>query len=58
VYDAILVVVNHYTKMVRYIPTQKTATATELANLFVKYIVRFFSLLIGIVSNRGSLFTS
>jgi hypothetical protein len=28
-----------------------------LANLFVKHIVRFFSLLIGIVSNRGSLFT-
>jgi hypothetical protein len=58
VYDAILVVVNRYTKMARYIPTQKTATATELADLFIKHIVRFFGLLIGIVSNRGSLFTS
>jgi hypothetical protein len=58
VYDAILVVVNYYTKIARYIPTQKTATTTELANLFIKHIVRFFSFLIGIVSNRGSLFTS
>jgi hypothetical protein len=58
VYDAILVVVNCYTKIARYIPIQKTATATELANLFIKHIVRFFSLLIGIVSNRGSLFIS
>jgi hypothetical protein len=58
VYNAILVVVNCYTKIARYIPTQKTATATELANLFVEYIVRFFGLLIGIVSNKGSLFIS
>jgi hypothetical protein len=58
VYNAILVVINCYTKIARYIPTQKTATVIELANLFVKHIVRFFSLLIGIVSNRGSLFTS
>jgi transposase InsO family protein len=58
VYDAILVVVDRYTKMARYIPTQKTATATELADLFVEHIVRFFGLPIGIVSDRGSLFTS
>jgi hypothetical protein len=58
VYNVILVVINCYTKIARYIPTQKTITATELANLFIKHIVRFFSLLIGIVSNRGSLFTS
>lgn len=58
VYDAILVVVDRYTKMARYIPTQKTATAAQLADLFIDQIVRFFGLPQGIVSDRGSVFTS
>jgi transposase InsO family protein len=58
VYDAILVVVDRYTKMARYIPTQKTATSTDLADLFIHEIVRFFGLPSGIVSDRGSVFTS
>jgi transposase InsO family protein len=58
VYDAILVIVDRYTKMARYIPTQKTATSTDLADLFIHEIVRFFGLPHGIVSDRGSVFTS
>ncbi len=57
-HNIILVVINYYTKIARYISIQKAITIIELANLFIKYIVRFFSLLIGIVSNRGSLFIS
>lgn len=44
--------------MARYIPTQKTATAAQLADLFIDQIVRFFGLPQGIVSDRGSVFTS
>ena len=58
VYDAIWVVVDRYTKMARYIPTTKTLTATELADLFTDNIVCFFGLPLGIVSDRGSVFTS
>jgi hypothetical protein len=58
VYDAILVVVDCYTKIARYIPIQKTATLTDLADLFIYEIVRFFRLLSGIVLDRGSVFTS
>ena len=39
IYDAILVVVNCYTKMVRYIYTTKIITAVELAELFFDEIV-------------------
>jgi transposase InsO family protein len=57
-YDAILVIVDRYTKMARYIPTQKSATASDLADMFIHEVVRFFGLPDGIVSDRGSLFTS
>ena len=39
IYNAILVVVNCYTKMMRYIYTIKTITAVELAELFFNEIV-------------------
>ena len=57
VYDAILVVIDRYTKMVIYIPTQKTVNAPELADLFLDVIGRVGAP-DGIVSDRGSLFTS
>ena len=58
IYDAILVVVNCYTKMVRYIYTIKTITAVKLAELFFNEIVCRYEVLKGIVSDRGSVFTS
>jgi transposase InsO family protein len=58
VYDAVLVVVDRFTKMVMYIPTTKTITAPELADIFFKKIVARFGRPRGIVSDRGSLFTS
>jgi len=58
VYNAIYVIVNRYTKMALYLPTVKTITATELADLFLNKVVRRFGAPRGIISNRGSIFTS
>ena len=58
IYDAILVVVDCYTKMVRYIYTTKTITAVKLAELFFNEIVCRYEVPKGIVSDRGSVFTS
>lgn len=58
VYDSILVVVDRYTKTARYIPCNKTCTADELATLFYTEIVCRYGVPKGIVSDRGSVFTS
>jgi len=58
VYDSILVVVDRYTKMTRYLPTNKTITAERLADLFFEEIIYRFGTPIGIVTDRGSVFTS
>lgn len=58
VYDSILVVVDRYTKMARYIPCNKTCTAERLASLFYDEIICRYGVPNGIVSDRGSVFTS
>ena len=58
VYDTILVIVDRYTKMVRYLPTQKTINAVDLAELFFEEIIMRYGCPDGIVSDRGSVFTS
>ena len=58
VVDSILVVVDRYTKMVVYIPTTKRCTSVDLANLLVQWIVRRYGVPRGIVTDRGSVFTS
>ena len=58
VYDAILVVVDRYTKMLRYIPTTKKINAVELTELFFTEIALKFGTPDGIVTDRGSVFTS
>jgi hypothetical protein len=44
--------------MARYIPTVKTLKAVELAELFITNIVSLFGIPTGIVTDRGSVFTS
>ena len=58
VYDSILVVVDRYTKVARYVPCTKSLTADALAELFLNTIVRFYGVPKGIISDQGSVFTS
>jgi hypothetical protein len=39
VYDAILVIINQYTKAARYLPITSKVNAKDLANLFLQEIV-------------------
>jgi hypothetical protein len=58
IYDSVLVIVDRYTKLARYIPCSKTIDAPELAELFMEYWVKDFGTPEGIVSDRGPQFTS
>ena len=58
VYNAYMIVVNHYTKIAKYISTTKTINSMELANELKDNIIQNFSMLKGIVSDRESVFTS
>lgn len=46
------------TKRARFIPVRSTRTASKLAELYVKWIVRFHGIPKSIVSDRDPLFTS
>ena len=58
VYDSILVIVDHYMKMTRYLSTKKTLTVVELAKLFFKQIALKYEISNNIVIDRNSLFIS
>ena len=58
VYNAILVVVDRYTKIARYVPCNKTCIAEKLVSMFYDEIIYRYGVLNGIVSDRGSVFTS
>ncbi|KAF4627116.1 hypothetical protein G7Y89_g11043 [Cudoniella acicularis] len=57
-FDCILVVVDRYSKMARYIPCYKTIDSPELATLLWKEVFSMFGTPSGIVSDRGTVFTS
>jgi hypothetical protein len=56
--DAILVIVDRFTKMAKYFPVRKTLDASQLAQILVTRIVKDFGTPQSIVSDRGSIFTS
>ena len=56
--DAILVLVDRYSKLACYIPAQGNWSAIDLANTFHAEFICRFGTPEGIVSDRGSLFTS
>ena len=56
--DAILVIVDRFTKYSLFLPVSSTITAAELAELFHRHVELVFGPPEGIVSDRGSLFTS
>ena len=50
-YDAILVVIDHYTKMTKFIPITTDLAAPEFAALFYENIELKYSSLKGIISD-------
>jgi transposase InsO family protein len=57
-FDAILVVVDRYSKMARYIACHKTVDSPELAKILWERVFSLFGTPDGIVSDRGTVFTS
>lgn len=57
-YDALLVVVDRYSKMAKYIPCTAEIAAEELAQLLIEHVYSVFGAPESIISDRGSLFTS
>jgi hypothetical protein len=57
-HNALLVVVDRYTKIAKYIATRKTIDAPGLARQFIKYWFKDQGIPSHIVTDRGSLFTS
>lgn len=58
VHDAILVVVDRYTKAARYIPVTKDIDAVQLSKVMYEEIFLRYGWPEGIISDRGSVFTS
>jgi hypothetical protein len=56
--DAILVIVDRYSKMNVYVPTTKRCDSVELAIILRDYVVRHYGMPEGILTDRGSVFTS
>ena len=57
-YDAILVVMDRFTKMALYVATTKRVDAEGLANLFIEHIVCRYGAPESVVSDRGTVFTA
>jgi hypothetical protein len=57
-FDSILVVIDRFTKLGHFLPCVKTMNSNQLAELFLKEIIRLHGLPSSIVSDRGSIFVS
>ena len=57
-YDSILVVADRYSKMVVFIPCNKTMEATDLAEAMESNVFKHYGIFESCVTDRGSLFTS
>jgi len=56
VYDSILVIVNHYMKMMHYLSIKKTLTVVKLTELFFEKIALRYEVLNDIIIDKDSLF--
>jgi len=57
-FDAILVFVDRFTKMVHLVPTTKTMDSAEFCHLFAANVIRLHGVPDRLISDRGSVFTS
>ena len=58
IYDSIFVVVDRLFKIVHYIPCSKTISTEDLAEIFIREVIKLYSVLSSIVSDRDSVFIS
>ncbi len=56
IYDSILVIVDHYTKMMHYLFMKKILTVVELAELFFEKIALRYEISNDIIINKDNLF--
>src|SRR5450759_2982154 len=56
-FNAILTIADHFSKMAYFVPTRKTASATEVATMVFDHVYRTWRLLTHILSDRDSRFT-
>ena len=56
-FNAILTIVDRFSKMAYFVPTRKTASATEVATMVFDHVYRTWRLLTHILSDRDSRFT-
>jgi hypothetical protein len=57
-FNAILIVINRYSKIARYITYYKIVNSPELARIIWEHIFSIFSSPNSIISNQGTVFTS
>lgn len=57
-FDAILVIVDRFTKYSLFIPCNKTCTASDLATIFINKVFTYFGTPSEVISDRGTVFTS
>ncbi|KEP45803.1 putative Transposon Tf2-1 polyprotein, partial [Rhizoctonia solani 123E] len=57
-FDAILSVIDRFSKMAHFIPCRGTATSQDIANLFLTYVWKLHGLPKSTVSDRGTVFHS
>jgi hypothetical protein len=57
-FDAIMVVVNRFSKMAHFIPIKDEATAQEIGRLFFTHVFKHHGLPKDIISDRDPNFTS
>ena len=58
VYDSILMIVDRYIKMIKYVSVIKKTDVAELAEMFFEKVVLHFGMSDEIVSDREFVFTS
>jgi hypothetical protein len=51
-------IIDRYTKINIYVPINKTYDSVELTSLLIDVVVYRYGVLKGIISDRGSIFTS
>jgi hypothetical protein len=51
-------IIDQYTKMNIYVPTNKICDSVELTSLLIDVVMYRYGVLKGIISDRGSIFTS